>query len=787
MALPNNIFTGYNPKQLQTLAQRYGYTDANLDNFGNFLEENPARAKQYFDQQNMDMFGADKMRQFQQGGIWTPPQGGMDIQATIPGLISPPLDRGLDPGYSRPMPLPSPAPPITPTPIYDEREVIFPPRLPDPSGRVPMGSPLQAASMAGGTVGSSPEGFSPPTTTDPNIKFDADPVSYYNPDTKEIWTSPTGGWTAPQGWVQGAIPKEWEAYYQMWQPIKSDPVIPLIGTGTAERIEGPKLPPGAAFKAPMIPYEQTQLMREGAGQVVPSATQVAGAAQVTAAQQTMPTSQQATTMAAVTASPAVQNVALQAAQQQTPSQLIEAAQASQTTVSNLEAAQLGQAVQIQSPAKRALETGELVSSAVGQAAQAAAFVEPTAQAATATPSASATVQGQLATLMQQFEQNADTPIWARGAVRLAQQEMAKRGLGASSMAGQAIVEAAMEKAISIAQIDAQVIATFEKENLSNRQQMATLKAQQRATFMNQEFDQEFKIRVQNAARVSDIADRNFTAEQQIALENSKLTQTVDLQNINNKQALVMAQASALAGLDTTNLNNRQKAAVENAKNFLQLDVTNLNNSQQSAKISYEAIQQALLTDASQQNAANKINMTEQNQMDRFYSELIGNIGKSNIDQKNAINKFNAGEVNALQEYNSEVMNKRDQFNAKNQLAIEQSNAVWRREIATADTAAINFENQFNAQNLLDISNNAYDNLWQEYRDVMELAWKSGESEIDRIHALQLLAAQAENSSLAAQYQADRESSAGLGGWLGDIFAPFARTMVGGLFGISGTP
>ena len=167
--------------------------------------------------------------------------------------------------------------------------------------------------------------------------------------------------------------------------------------------------------------------------------------------------------------------------------------------------------------------------------------------------------------------------------------------------------------------------------------------------------------------------------------------------------------------------------------------------------------------------------------------MIGNIGKSNIDQTNAINKFNAGEVNALQEYNSEVMNKRDQFNAKNQLAIEQSNAVWRREIATADTAAINFENQFNAQNLLDISNNAYDNLWQEYRDVMELAWKSGESEIDRIHALQLLAAQAENSSLAAQYQADRESSAGLGGWLGDIFAPFARTMVGGLFGISGTP
>ena len=145
---------------------------------------------------------------------------------------------------------------------------------------------------------------------------------------------------------------------------------------------------------------------------------------------------------------------------------------------------------------------------------------------------------------------------------------------------------------------------------------------------------------------------------------------------------------------------------------------------------------------------------------------------------NAINRFNAGEINSLQEYNSDVMNKRDQFNAKNQLTIEQSNAVWRREIATADTAAVNFQNQFNAQNILDISQQAYDNLWQEYRDVMELAWQSGEKEIDRIHALQILAAQAENNSLAAKYQADRENSAGIGGWLGEIFAPFARAAVG---------
>ena len=704
MALPNNTFTGYSPDRMQQLAQSYGYNDANLAEFGKFLEANPARAKQYFDQQNLDMFGEKRMRQFQVGGY------------------------------------------------------------------------------------TGPTGFTPPATTDPTQPiFDPDPVSYYNPDTQQVWTAPTGGWSAPSDWVEGSIPRPWEAYYQPWQPAAPpEPEIPKIGIGTAERIQQPRLPPGAAFQAPMVPYTQEQLMRQAAGQLVaPGGAQVTGAAQVEAAQQALPTQPPTErTMETVATTGAIQNLALQAAQQQTPSQLVEAAQANQTTVSNLEAAQLGQATQIDSPAKRALETGELVSSAVGQAAQAAEFIEPIAQAATATPTPSATVQGQLATLMQQFEQSEDTPVWARGAVRLAQQEMAKRGLGASSMAGQAIVEAAMEKAIAIAQIDAQVVATFEKENLSNRQQMATLRAQQRATFMGQEFDQAFKTRVQNAARISDIADRNFTAEQQVALENAKLAQTVDLENLSNNQALVIANATALASLDTTSLNNRQKAAVENAKNFLQLDMQTLDNNQQGARIQYEKIAESLLTDAAQQNAANKINITEANQMDQFYAELTASISRSNNEQTNAINKFNAGEINAISRFNSESITGREMFNAKNQLAIEQSNAVWRREIATADTAAINFQNQFNAKNILDVSQQAYDNLWQEYRDVMDMAWQSGESELDRIQALQILAANSQNAQLVAQYQADRENSAGIGGWLGDIFAPFAKAGVGKLLGMT---
>ena len=53
-------------------------------------------------------------------------------------------------------------------------------------------------------------------------------------------------------------------------------------------------------------------------------------------------------------------------------------------------------------------------------------------------------------------------------MRAATAAMAARGLGASSLAGQAIVQAAMESALPIAQADASIQAQFEGQNLSNQ-------------------------------------------------------------------------------------------------------------------------------------------------------------------------------------------------------------------------------------------------------------------------------------------------------------------------------
>ena len=248
-----------------------------------------------------------------------------------------------------------------------------------------------------------------------------------------------------------------------------------------------------------------------------------------------------------------------------------------TLVDGVTAAQ-GTAVKVDAPMQREIQAGEIISGSA-DAEKAAKFTEQV-QAAEATPSKKATVAGQLESLMTSFDDGA-TPAWAAGAMRAAQESMLARGMGASSMSGQAIIQAAMESALPIAQMDASTQATFEQANLSNRQQRAMQMAEQRAKFVGMEFDQDFQSRVQNSARIGDIANMNFTAEQQIALENSRAANTMELNNLSNRQGKVMAQAGALANLEQANLSNQQQAAVQNAQNFLAMDMQNMNNLQQS--------------------------------------------------------------------------------------------------------------------------------------------------------------------------------------------------------------
>ena len=567
-----------------------------------------------------------------------------------------------------------------------------------------------------------------------------------------------------------------KTYMEFQDRLRQQRTPQNIQEATIQRMGQPGLPPGGVVQAAptvseMGQYVQPQVGTLTGGVSVPTTT--AGVAQASPIQE-----KAATTMEAAQAAPAV-GAALEATQaaQGTvdPRAQVTAAQQTASSVGNLEAAQ-GNAILIDNPVQRSIQDGELITGAA-DAQTAAAFTEQI-QAAEATPTTQATVQGQLEQLTANFDAS-NPPAWAAGAMRNATAKMAQRGIGASSIAGQAIVQATIESALPIAQADATTIAQFEAQNLSNRQQRAMLAAQQRAEFIGQEFDQAFQSRVQNAATISDVANMNFTAEQQVQLENSRLANTMNLNNLSNRQAMVIAEASALANMDLSNLNNQQQAAVQNAQAFLNMDMANLSNQQQTEMFAAAQRVQSLFTDQAATNAARQFNASSQNQVDQFFASLANQTQQFNASQVNAQEQFNAGQRNTLERFNAELNNQRDQFNAQNQLVIAQSNAQWRREIATADTAAVNRANELNATAVLDISKTAYDNLWQYYADTMEWAWTSAENEMNRIADMAIAALNADERAKIAEESSKTAAGTALGSLVGTLGSAFIGAKFGG--------
>jgi hypothetical protein len=424
----------------------------------------------------------------------------------------------------------------------------------------------------------------------------------------------------------------------------------------------------------------------------------------------------------------------------------------------LTAAQIDEAVRVQAPAARTLQDGELIAGStvdMGAVEQAVNF-----EAATGSPSSEATVQGQLTGLLSQFE-DGQTPSWAAGAMRAATAALAARGMGASSLAGQAVVQAAMESALPIAQQDAKTYATFEIQNLSNRQATAMFAAEQRAKFLGLKFDQEFQTRVANAAKISDIANLNFTAEQQVALENARLAQSVDLANLNAKNAKVLADAAAMTQIDTTNLNNRQQSAVQQANAFLQMDLANLDNEQSTAIFKAQSMAQAFLTDTAARNAARQFNALSENQTNQFYDNLTTTVAQFNNEQANAMRKFNAGEKNVASQFNVSQINRRQEFNANNALVIAQANASWMQTISTNDNAAQNAANTVAAMQANKLTQTTYDNMLQQERDMYDYAWRTIDNFLQRNSALTI-------AELQAQTNVDIEAGRGSGTLLNTI-------------------
>ena len=246
----------------------------------------------------------------------------------------------------------------------------------------------------------------------------------------------------------------------------------------------------------------------------------------------------------------------------------------------------------------------------------------------------ATVAGQLEGLQQQVQtavaQGKDLPAWAVGAQKLVEANMAKRGLGASSMYAEALAQGVMQSATPIAAADAATYKEMIFQNLNNRQQaavsnaqaylqmdMANLSNRQQTVLQNQQVRQAQLFSDQAAANAA--AQFNATSQNQVDQFYNNLATTVSTSNAQRADAMNQFAVSEANKLEAQNANNATAVAQQNAQT--EAAVSQFNSQ---------------LEDQRQ-----RFNVQNQQVIDQSNAQWRRNINTANTAAANAANQTNA--------------------------------------------------------------------------------------------------------------------------------------------------
>jgi len=324
----------------------------------------------------------------------------------------------------------------------------------------------------------------------------------------------------------------------------------------------------------------------------------------------------------------------------------------------IQAAQVGQVT----PATSA--RGQLSEKTIMEAAQGELSNESLAQAATQELDPRATTSYQLAELFKGIEEGGPTPAWAAPAVRQVTAVMQQRGLGASSMAAAAVMQAMMESGIQVAAQDAQKYANIQLQNLSNQQQ-ATL---------------------QNAATSAQMDMANLNARQQANANNAKSFLSLDLQNLTNEQQ--SATISYQGQLQAMLTDKAQENAVRqlNAKSQIEVDTffTDLGVQIESATINRKAAIEQY--NVSQQNALAQFNTQMQASREQFNASMSAQIAQSNAQWRRDINTANTASQNAVNQVNAQNLLGINQQALANLWQAYRDQAAWSMQISENNLA-----------------------------------------------------------------------------------------------------
>ena len=347
-------------------------------------------------------------------------------------------------------------------------------------------------------------------------------------------------------------------------------------------------------------------------ELVKEQTEQAEQTALTASQETVPATLTANTNELLTDN----NVKMAAVSAPVPSSLSSALydQSAPTT----QAANTYQAAATTAPQNMAAAQGTANPNAIMTAAQGALSPGALATAQTTTMDPQATTQYQMGQLMSSIQAGQPLPPWAAPQVRKVSAIMQQRGLGASSMAAAAMVQAVTESGIEIAKQDADKYATLQLANLSNKQQ----------------------AELQNAVAVANM----------------------DTANLNNRQTAAVQNAKTFLAIDTQNLTNQQASATVNYQSAVQM------------KLSDQAAENAALQFNAKSSTEVDMFFSELgSQIESANKQRAASVDQFNVNQKGAMDQFNASMEASRQQFNSSMQSTIDQSNAAWRRQINTSN------------------------------------------------------------------------------------------------------------------
>ena len=231
-----------------------------------------------------------------------------------------------------------------------------------------------------------------------------------------------------------------------------------------------------------------------------------------------------------------------------------------------------------------LAVGETIEALTGDAVAKAASTTFTqaleAKAITGTVSANSTVAGQLEKLMSSFDDG--TPAWAAGALRSVNATMLARGLGGSSMAAAAMVQAAMETTLPIAQADASIFQAMDMENVRNAQAVSLANAAAAQNFDLANLSNRQAANLQRSLGNTNLQMQNLSNTQEAVLASAQLKASLRGQELGVKENVAIANAARYAQVNDINLTNAQQSSILRSSQSLEVDMANLSNRQQTA-------------------------------------------------------------------------------------------------------------------------------------------------------------------------------------------------------------